>query len=141
MFRPKPFTNRKPAQHKDVIKTDINNVNANDKTGDVSSQSKLKCWTCGGEYKQNVCSQRSNQTSNNYGKRNDSKKSDNSIQQSKGENVGLVNDRSFGNSRFVVPAYLNGKLIECYRDTCANLYVCRTRLVPIRMRIWVNVLK
>jgi len=25
---------------------------------------------------------------------------------------------------------LNGKLIECYRDTGANLSVCRTRLVP-----------
>jgi len=26
--------------------------------------------------------------------------------------------------------YLNGKLIECYRDTGGNLSVCRTRLVP-----------
>jgi len=25
---------------------------------------------------------------------------------------------------------LNGKLIQCYRDTGANLSVCRTRLVP-----------
>jgi len=105
VFRPKPFTNRKPAQHNDVINTDINNVNAKDKTGDVSSQSKLKFWTCGGEHKQNVCPQRSNQTSNNYGKRNESKRSDNSIKQSTGQNVGLVNDRSLGNSRFVVPAY------------------------------------
>jgi len=126
----KTFTNRTPAQHNEVVKTGINNFNANDKTDDVSSQSKLKCWTCGGEHKPNVCPQRSNQTSNNYGKRNDSKRSDNSIQQSDGQNVGLVNDRSFGNSQFVVPAYLNGELIECYRDTGANVSVWYTRLVP-----------
>jgi len=95
-IEPKPFTNTKPAQHNEVIKSDINNVNAKDKTGDMSSQSKLKCWTCGGEHKQSVCPQRSNQPSNNNGKRNYSKRSDNSIQQSKGQNVGLVNDRSFG---------------------------------------------
>jgi len=98
VFRPKPFINRKPGQHNEVIKTYINNVNAKDKTGNVSSQSKWKCWTCGGEHKQNVCPQRSNQTLNNYGKRNDSKRSYNSLQQSKGQNIGLVNDRPFGNS-------------------------------------------
>jgi hypothetical protein len=42
----------------------------------------------------------------------------------------LVNDKSFGNSRFVVPAYLNGKYVTCYRDSGANLSVCRKLLIP-----------
>jgi len=62
LFHSKPFTNKKPVQHNEVIKTDINHVNTKDKTSDVNSQSKLKCWTCGGEHKQNVCPQRSKQT-------------------------------------------------------------------------------
>jgi len=37
---------------RNIMKDDINYVNAKDKTGDMSSQSNLKCWTCGGEHKQ-----------------------------------------------------------------------------------------
>jgi hypothetical protein len=125
-YRPKTFALKKPVQFNEVVGNAKDNVS----TGDVNNQSKLKCWTCGGEHKQNVCPQRSSQSSNNYGKRNNSRTSGNAMQPPKGQNVGLVNDRSFGNSRFVVPAYLNGKSIVCYRDTGANLSVCRTCLVP-----------
>ena len=96
----------------------------------MSNQPKLKCWTCGGEHKQIVCPQRSIQPSIYYGKRNNSKPSGNSMQPPKGQDVSLISDRSFGNSRFVVPAYLNGKSIVCFRDTGANLSVCRTYIVP-----------
>ena len=105
-------------------------------TGDVMcSQSKLKCWTCGGEHKQNMCLQRSTlhadkKQTNYYGKRNNSNTSGNSWQSLRGQNSAFVNDRSFGNSRFVVPAYLNGRSIACYRDTGANLSVCRINIVP-----------
>jgi len=34
------------------------------------------------------------------------------MQPSKGQNVELINDRAFENSQFVVPAYVNGKLIS-----------------------------
>ena len=65
----------------------------------------------------------------NYSKRSNYNTSDNSGQSPKGQNVALVNDHSFGNSRFVVPAYLNGESIKCYRETGANLSVCRTCII------------
>ena len=60
-YRHKVFNNKKCGHSQElnskIEKTDVNEVKVN--TGDTpSSQSKLKCWTCGGEYKQNVCPQR-----------------------------------------------------------------------------------
>jgi hypothetical protein len=121
---------QKPADEA-AVSTEGQDVNA------ASSQYAVKCWTCGGNHKRIHCTQRSNHVeSQNIAQKTTvynsqrGKNSNNSVRTSKNVTSALVNDKSFGNSRFVVPAYLNGKYVTCYRDSGANLSVCRKLLIP-----------
>jgi len=95
----------------------------------------IKCWNCNGDHKRVNCPQKQQATASQdhkaaevSGKGKYNKfKIDRKDQT--GFNVALVNRKVFSDSRFIVPAFVNGKRVNCLRDSGSDVSLVPMHLV------------